>query len=84
MIIDYKELSDQALKGVAEAYVASHLSDVDDQLKFSDWVEEVIKKVQKGELLVEFSKVDESVTLKSPEEVELVGSVLRSFDTSSG
>lgn len=76
MIINHKELSDQALKGIAEAYVAAHLSDVDDQLKFSDWVEEVMRKVQKGELLVEYSEVDESVTLKSPEEVELTESTL--------
>ncbi|MBL1292266.1 MAG: YheU family protein [Thiotrichales bacterium] len=74
MIIDYKTLSEEALKGIAEAFIVSHVSDGDDQLKFSDWVEEVIKKVKKGELLVEFSEVDESVTLKSPEEVELTDS----------
>jgi len=70
MIIDYKTLSEEALKGIAEAFIVSHVSDGDDQLKFSDWVEEVIKKVKKGELLIEFSRDDESVTLKSPEDVE--------------
>jgi len=76
MIIDHKTLSEEALKGIAEAFIVSHMSDVDDEPKFLDWVEEVVKKVKKGELLVEFSQFDESVTLKSPEEIELTDSLL--------
>lgn len=70
MIIDYQTLSEYALKGIAEIFVTQHLSEVDGELNFSDWTEDVIRKVKAGELLIEFSQVDESVTLKTPDEID--------------
>ncbi|TQV84526.1 YheU family protein [Aliikangiella coralliicola] len=73
MLIDYKTLSDEALKGVCEQYVVTHLSETEQDPKYSGWVDSVIEKVKSGELIIEFSEVDESVTLKSRDEVFVDG-----------
>ncbi len=69
MIIPYQEVTQEALDNIAREFVLSHLSEVDAELKTDDWVKKVIEQVKKGELLIEFSQVDESVTLKTPDEL---------------
>jgi uncharacterized protein YheU (UPF0270 family) len=69
MIISHQDISPEALENIAKEYVLAHTSEVDDNLKLSDWVEAVITQVKKGELLIEFSQADESVTLKKPEDL---------------
>ena len=69
MLIDYKTLSDEALRGICEQYVITHLSETEQDPEYPQWVDGVINKVKSGELLVEYSEVDESVTLKSRDEV---------------
>ena len=69
MLIDYKSLSEDALKGIAHQYVCSNLSEVDADLDVEQWTLQVINLVRQGELLVEYSEHNESVYLKKPEDI---------------
>lgn len=73
MIIDYNQLSDEALRGIAENYVLTHLSEVEQQPAFKTWVEKVLDMIKSGELVVEFSQIDHSVSLKSSDDIRLAG-----------
>lgn len=70
MIIDYKQISEEALDQIAREYVIAQLDEVEDSPQLNEWVRQTIDRVRAGELLIEFSQVDESVTLKSRTEVE--------------
>ena len=69
MLIDYTTLTDDAIKGIAEQFVISQLSETEDQFNVATWVEQAINSVKSGELLIEYSEVDESVALKHKAEV---------------
>ncbi|WP_444998394.1 YheU family protein [Aliikangiella sp. IMCC44359] len=69
MLIEYKHISDEALLGIAQQYVETHISEVDTDLKVEQWTKQVIEMVKKGELLIEFSEANESVYLKQPDEI---------------
>lgn len=71
MIIDYKALSADALTGLSREYVISHLSEVEESIELETWVQRVINKVKSGELVVEYSQVDESVSLKNISDIEI-------------
>lgn len=71
MLINYQELSEQALHGVVQQFVLSQLSESDDKIDVEQWVSEAIRAVKNGELVIEFSEVDQSVYLKRKEEVAL-------------
>lgn len=71
MLISYQDLSEQALYGVAQQFVLSQLSETDDKIDVEQWVSEAIRAVKNGELVIEFSEVDQSVYLKRKEEVTL-------------
>ena len=70
MIIDYQDLTPEALKGVAEQFIISQLSETEEQPQMSDWISRVIDKIKMGELVIEFSLADESITLKNPSEIQ--------------
>ena len=69
MIIDYKDISEDALKAICREYVIANVNEQDSELSVNEWAEKVVMNVKLGELLIEFSEVDESVTLKRPDEI---------------
>lgn len=69
MLIDFQQLSQLALRGIAEQFVLSQLSDTESAPDMDLWVQQAIEMVKRGELVVEFSQVDESVTLKRVEDI---------------
>jgi len=69
MIIEYQQLSESALRGVAEQFVIAQLNEMDSEPAVELWVDKVIQQVKAGELLVEFSQVNDSVTLKSRDQI---------------
>jgi|GEM_PF-2903650 len=69
MLIDHSSLSADALRGIVQQYIYSHISEADPDLDVELWTEQVIGKVKSGELLIEFSEHNESVYLKAPEEI---------------
>lgn len=71
MIINYQELSSDALRGIAEQFILAQLSEVEEQPRLDEWVEQVINKVKSGDLVVEYSLANESVVLKNPAEIKL-------------
>ncbi|MFT6733932.1 MAG: hypothetical protein ACJAS9_002126 [Polaribacter sp.] len=69
MLIPYDSLSEDALFSVAQEWVISKVADIEEQPNVEKWTQDVIKKVKFGELLIEFSEENQSVTLKIPEEI---------------
>lgn len=71
MLIDYTELSEEALRGVAEQYVLSQLESqlemVDKENILANCTDEVIQQVKRKALFVEYSENDDSVYLISAE-----------------
>ena len=63
MLIEYTELSQEALKGIAEAYVLTQFIQSDDGIQLEQWTDEVMTMVKQKKLLVEYSEVNESVYL---------------------
>ena len=69
MLIDYKELSTQALRGIAESYVCSNLSENDSEINLPEWTAKIMALVKTGELFVEHSELNDSVYLISKAEL---------------
>jgi len=69
MIIDHRTLSDDAIKGIAEQFVISQIPETEEKPDTSGWTKQAISQVKNGELLIEFSEIDESVTLKHVSDV---------------
>ncbi len=63
MLINYLELSEQALNGIVEQYILTQLSDVEIQIPLIEWREQVLQQVKRQELLVEYSEANDSVYL---------------------
>ncbi len=72
MLISYETLSVDALRGIAEQYVLSQLSDLDSEPNTQEWVDKAIEMVKSGELVIEFSQADESVTLKPFDHISML------------
>lgn len=73
MLIDFQDLSEEALYGVVQQFVMSQLSEADDELHVEQWISQTVQAVKQGELVIEFSEVDESVYIKRKEDVNLSG-----------
>lgn len=73
MLIDYKNLSQDALQNLAKEYVCSQISETDANLDVEQWTLDVLNAIENGDLVIEYSELNESVYLKSPSEVALVG-----------
>ena len=69
VLIEYSTISTEALIGLAREYVVSNLSDTDSNIELEQWTDKVLKMIKNGELLIEYSQANESVYLKTPEEV---------------
>jgi len=72
LIVEYQTLSLEALSGIAQQFVLSQLSEVEDEIKMTDWISQAIDKVKSGELLVEYSEIDNTVTLKHHSEINMM------------
>ena len=70
MLIPYDSLSEDALYAVANEWVISKTTDIEQHPQVEKWTIEVIQKVKVGDLLIEFSEENQTVTLKTPEEIE--------------
>ncbi len=73
MLIPHQDISEIALAGLAKDYVISQLSETELELDVGNWTNKVIERVKKGELVIEYSENDESVSLKKREDI--VGSM---------
>ncbi len=69
MLIPYDSLSEDALFSVAKEWVISKTVDIEEQPNVEKWTQDVVKKIKVGELLIEFSEENQSVTIKTPEEI---------------
>jgi len=69
LIIDYKQVSEDALVGICREYIISHINETDSEIELEQWIKQVRQQVVAGELLIEFSEEDESVTLKKLEDI---------------
>lgn len=70
MLIDYSTISSEALRGLAQEYVVSKISDSDSEINLTEWTDKIIAMIRKGELLIEYSQANETVYLKTPEEIK--------------
>ncbi len=74
MIIPYQELSKDALDGICREYILQQLdSQFDPDFDMALAVQQVFNRVRKGELVVNYSEVSESVTLTPLEELQALG-----------
>ncbi|PHS17546.1 MAG: hypothetical protein COA86_09665 [Kangiella sp.] len=69
MLIPYDSLSEDVLFSVAKEWVISKTADIEELPNVEKWTNDVVKKIKVGELLIEFSEENQSVTIKSPEEI---------------
>ncbi|WP_196138276.1 YheU family protein [Aliikangiella sp. G2MR2-5] len=69
MLIDYQELTADALYGLCREHVISHLTDSDVEVELESWIQMVVDKVKSGELVIEFAEVNQSVVIKNRDEV---------------
>lgn len=69
MLIDAKLLSEEALRGIAEQYVLSQISEAEESPQFAIWVAQTLAAIERGELVVEYSEVNDSVYLKRREDL---------------
>lgn len=69
MLVDYKSISAEALENLCREYVIANLSDVEQEVQLADWVTQTINLVKSGELVIEFSEQDESVSLKNQSDI---------------
>ena len=70
MLIPYDSLSEDALFSVAKEWVISKTVDIEEQPNVEKWTKDVVHKIKVGELLIEFSEENQSVTIKTPEEID--------------
>lgn len=70
MIISITELTEEALRGIAQQYVEQNIADTEADINFDQWTQQVITMAKQGKLLVEYSEVNQSVNLVSPEKLK--------------
>ena len=63
MLIDPSEVSAEALRGIAENHVVTYLNEAQADFEFERWVEQTLRQIRSGELLVEYSEFHESIRL---------------------
>ncbi len=69
MIIDYHSISDDALNNICKEYVIAHINELDAELNIKLWIKQTKEQVKAGELLIEYSQVDNSVSLKNQQDI---------------
>ena len=69
MLIPHDSLSKDVLFSVAKEWVISKTADIEELPNVEKWTNDVVKKIKVGELLIEFSEENQSVTIKSPKEI---------------
>ncbi|MCW8878102.1 MAG: YheU family protein [Kangiellaceae bacterium] len=69
MLVDYREISAEALENLCKEYVIANLSEVEQEVQLEDWVAKTIELVKSGELVIEFSEQEESISLKNESEI---------------
>jgi len=69
VLIDYRQLSEEALRGIAQTYVLQHLHTDDGEYDLASWVDQVLQQIRNGQLVVEWSEIHENVTLKPKDQV---------------
>jgi uncharacterized protein YheU (UPF0270 family) len=74
MLIKPSDLSTEAIHNLAREWVVANLSDTESEPDLEAWTLQAVAMVMKGEMFVEFSELDESVTLKSKEAVSAMQS----------
>jgi uncharacterized protein len=74
MLIPYQTLTDSALNGIAKEYILQQLDgQYDPDFDLERALHQVIKAVKQGHLIINFSEVNESVTLTTTEELQKQG-----------
>ena len=69
MLIEHSQLSEDILRAIAQQYICSNLSGVESEMDMEQWTDQVVARVKKGELLIDYSENNESVYLRKPEEI---------------
>jgi uncharacterized protein len=69
MLVDYQNLSSEALHGLAREFVISQISDHEVDVNLETWIQQTLNQIKQGLLVIEFSQADESVTLKSVDDI---------------
>lgn len=69
MIIPYQQLSPEALNGIIEAFILQEGTDYGEQeVSFEVKKQQLFNQIQQGEVLVVFSELYQSVSLKLKEQ----------------
>jgi uncharacterized protein YheU (UPF0270 family) len=66
VLIDPKQLSSEALQGVIESYIQSNINEAEVDIPMADWINKIQSHLLNGELVIEFSEVNQTVYLKDP------------------
>lgn len=75
MLILPSDLSKDAVESLAREWVISKTSDSEIQPDIALWTEQTVKKIESGELLIEFGEESQTVTLKTKDELNFIGDV---------
>ncbi len=71
MLISYDDLSEEAIYALAKEWVVSKLSDTETEPDVIEWTETTVKKIKKGELVIEFGEESQTVYLKTKDEITI-------------
>jgi uncharacterized protein len=83
MLIPYQTLTDVALEGIAKEYILQQLDgQYDPDFDLEKALTQVINAVKQGHLIINFSEINESVTLTTAEELEKQGLDIENFGLS--
>jgi len=74
MLIDYQMLSPEAVESICREFVISHYSETDSDPQVALWTEQVKAELIQGRLVLSYSEVDQSVSLKTKDEIAVVDS----------
>lgn len=76
MLVPYNQLSSDALYALAKEWVIANISDTDSEFNIIEWTEDVIRKIKKGDLLIEFGEESQTVNLKTKEQIIFQGEAI--------
>jgi uncharacterized protein YheU (UPF0270 family) len=83
MLIPYQTLTESALNGIAKEYILQQLDgQYDPDFDLEHALGRVIKAVKRGDLIINFSEINESVTLTTTEDLQKQGLDIESFGLS--
>ncbi len=75
MLILPSDLSKDAVESLAREWVISKTSDSETHPDIALWTEQTVKKIESGELLIEFGEESQTVYLKTKDELNFTGQV---------